>query len=187
MNLCQEKPTPPSSPDSVEKPKAESEPVPAEETVVLGGAPKIRQRGELITKQTITSRCCLNPKTGCWEWTRAKHRHGYGELRSGKSGVRASRVAYELWKGKIPDGMEVMHKCDNPPCCNPDHLVIGSHTENMRDAKAKGRVNSKITQQMADRIRVDPRPYKLISEEYLVSAPTISMIKTGKRWATKTK
>ncbi len=182
MELCQEQAMPAGSPELEVLQKVPSGLPPAVGTVVLGGAPARRKRGSAITRETITSRCRLNPDTGCWEWTRARHKYGYGELRNGKSGVRASRLAYKLWKGEIPDGMEVCHECDNPPCCNPDHLFLGDHTKNMRDAKSKGRLNSKLDQVSADRIRVDTRPYREICSEYAVSAATISEIKSGKRW-----
>jgi hypothetical protein len=53
--------------------------------------------------------------------------------------VTASRVAWELMNGVIPDGYDVMHKCDNPPCCNPNHLKLGTHLQNMADMKEKKR------------------------------------------------
>lgn len=161
------------------KPQGEQPPV--EETVVLGGAPARRKKGCVITKETITSRCKLNHETGCWEWTRARHKYGYGELRSGKSGVRASRVAYQLWKGEIPHGMCVCHRCDNPPCCNPEHLFLGTHADNIRDASRKERLSSKLNWEKVYKIRADPRPYRQISQEYSISESLISNVKTRTR------
>lgn len=81
---------------------------------------------------------------GCWLWTGVKDHKGYGRFHLLDKGrrrmVRAHRVAYELTCGPIPDGLEVMHACDNPQCVNPAHLSIGTHSENMQDAAAKGRI-----------------------------------------------
>lgn len=79
---------------------------------------------------------------GCWEWRGAKNRLGYGML-SGpefKGGVvRAHRFAYALLIGPIPKGMVICHRCDNPSCCNPDHLFAGSQSDNIHDMWRKGR------------------------------------------------
>lgn len=80
----------------------------------------------------------------CWVWTGfcAKY-NGYGKMHvdteAGKRSFVAHRVSWTLHFGEIPDGKEVLHRCDNPPCVRPDHLLIGTHTDNMRDMSAKGR------------------------------------------------
>jgi hypothetical protein len=76
---------------------------------------------------------------GCHEWTASTNRGGYGTLRVGDKAWKAHRLAYRRKVGPIPRGMHVLHRCDNPPCINPDHLWIGTHTDNMRDRSAKGR------------------------------------------------
>jgi hypothetical protein len=85
--------------------------------------------------------------TGCWEWQGAMAPHNYGQFGFQGKVVRSSRWSYEYFKGKIPDGMFACHKCDNPPCVNPDHLFIGTMKDNMRDASRKkrlGRTQNKI-------------------------------------------
>lgn len=83
---------------------------------------------------------CLKTESGCWEWQRVRNQAGYGFVRlNGKIHI-ASRIAFVVFKGAIPDGHFVCHHCDNPPCCNPDHLFSGSNADNMRDAFEKGRV-----------------------------------------------
>lgn len=77
----------------------------------------------------------------CWPWTGSRKPRGYGHIHFKRRDHNAHRVAYELHHGKPPPAhMEVMHTCDNPPCVNPAHLRLGTHTDNMRDAKAKGRM-----------------------------------------------
>ena len=76
----------------------------------------------------------------CWPWLRGRNRRGYGQARtpSGKW-TSAPRVAWELTHGPIPEGLFTCHTCDNPPCCNPAHLWLGSAAENQTDMATKGR------------------------------------------------
>jgi hypothetical protein len=76
---------------------------------------------------------------GCWPWKGARHAQGYGAFRVGSKYHRSSRLAYELVKGHIQSGLDVLHKCDNPPCCNPDHLFLGTDKDNAADRRRKGR------------------------------------------------
>jgi hypothetical protein len=87
-----------------------------------------------------------NKDTGCIEWQRYLS-NGYGKLMIGsrKDGTRkttsAHRVSYVVHKGPIPDGLYVLHKCDNRKCINPDHLFLGTHQDNIDDREAKNRNN----------------------------------------------
>lgn len=81
-------------------------------------------------------------KNGCWEWTGSRHPRGYGMVRIGRRAFVASRVAWTIKNGPIPEGLFVCHTCDNPPCCNPGHLFIGDYKANARDRQAKGRTKN---------------------------------------------
>ncbi len=90
--------------------------------------------------EDLKSKCKVMP-SGCWEWQGFRHkppRH-YGDTSYRGKKMASHRMAYIVSKGPIPKGMLVMHTCDNPPCCNPDHLKLGTHLENMADCRAKNR------------------------------------------------
>jgi hypothetical protein len=76
---------------------------------------------------------------GCWFWIGGKRGRGYGNFWTGEKQEPAHRVAYELFVGSIPEGLWVLHHCDNPPCVNPDHLFLGDRSLNMKDAADKKR------------------------------------------------
>jgi len=77
---------------------------------------------------------------GCWLWTAHVNRTGYGHFALSRSrGRSAHRVSHELNIGPIPSGMLVCHRCDNPRCVRPDHLFLGTPSDNMHDKVAKGR------------------------------------------------
>lgn len=76
----------------------------------------------------------------CWLWLGYKDKQGYGKiLEVDKKCIGCHRVSYQKFKGPIPEGLDILHTCDNPSCVNPDHLKLGSHLENMWDMLSKNR------------------------------------------------
>lgn len=134
------------------------------------------------------------PSSGCWLWTAATHTHGYGKMWDGETVTDAHRLSWTIYKGEIPKGMHVLHKCDVPCCVNPDHLFIGTHQDNMYDMNSKGRhvaprgaMNSHLTQSTIDEIRaIQGRlangEAKRLALHYGISTGGLYKIRRGDRW-----
>lgn len=146
------------------------------------------------TEDGFWSRIVKQPN-GCWEWTGFRLKFGHGYLTYKRKQVLAHRLAYTLTFGGIPDGLHVCHKCDNPPCCNPSHLFIGTQLDNIADRDAKGRCahqkgekngRSKLTDALVIDIRKklsDGTETKAaIGREYGVSEVLIGLIARRKVW-----
>ena len=136
---------------------------------------------------------------GCWDWNGATVQ-GYGLLgRSGRGNgnIRAHRLSWELHYGPIPDGMFVLHKCDNPPCAKPEHLFLGDQAANMHDASVKGRMNTpshhgaknpkaRLTRSDVDIIRelyfIDNFSQEAIAQRFGIGQVTVSRIVNGNHW-----
>lgn len=88
----------------------------------------------------LMARAQIDHITGCWLWTGSKNGRGYGSIYLDGKRVGAHVASWILFKGPIPDGMNVCHHCDNPPCINPHHEFLGSQSDNLKDAVKKGRV-----------------------------------------------
>jgi hypothetical protein len=112
----------------------------------------------------------------CMEWVGGRSTHGYGRVNLGSYRyTHAHRVAYEQAHGPIPNGMVVRHTCDNPPCINPRHLVLGTQVDNARDAVERGRIRTgerspaakwpDSTVVAARRLRAEGKTYQAIADE----------------------
>ena len=83
------------------------------------------------------------PNTGCWLWTGRKWPAGYGVTRHGGKSQAAHRYMYKVYKGEFDPSLDVLHTCDVRNCVNPDHLFLGTHSDNMYDMYKKGRRSQK--------------------------------------------
>lgn len=132
------------------------------------------------------------PEAGCWIWLGGWDTKGYGRTSGRSSFVSTHRLFYQQFKGSIPAGMYVCHKCDTPACVNPDHLFLGTHEDNMRDMAKKGRAtrdstrNAKLTESQVISILQDPRKIREIAEDYGVNRHSIQRIKRGATWTSLT-
>lgn len=129
---------------------------------------------------------------GCWIWTGRLNKQGYGLTGIRGKSTLAHRTYWELIKGKIPDGMCLLHSCDNKKCVNLDHLHIGTHAENMKEASIrnrfpsrKGELNSraKLDLEKVREIRQDKKSSNVfLAKKYGVSDVSIRMVRRGKTW-----
>lgn len=89
----------------------------------------------------------------CWIWSGCVNSDGYPKItRNGNSNIKDHRYVYQQVKGGIPEGYVVRHTCDNILCLNPDHLIIGTPTDNMRDRQERGRTNKFVSDEINQRI-----------------------------------
>lgn len=107
--------------------------------------PLIKYRQAKTPEEYLIQR--LDKTSECWIFTGSLDKDGYGQCHSArvakeKSVTRSHQLAYVTWKGEIPKGMMVCHTCDNPSCCNPDHLFLGTAQDNNDDMWDKGRWKS---------------------------------------------
>lgn len=138
---------------------------------------------------------------GCWEWQRSTDKRGYGLIKHrflGPDWMYTHRAMWYCERGPIPHNMILLHSCDNPKCCNPAHLRLGTHKENTQDMLIKGRQKSKLTSDQVRDIKVyfklivsDDKEaywhmanigYKELAKEFNVSTATIRLIHKGKTW-----
>lgn len=128
----------------------------------------------------------------CWLWQRSRDKDGYGHATFCGQAVRAHRVAYTLDVGDIPEGFSVLHRCDNPPCCNPAHVFLGTQKDNRDDAMTKGREpqgesrwNARltvITVKEIRRRRLMGDTYASLARDFRVDLSTIQAACSRRNW-----
>lgn len=131
-------------------------------------------------------------KEGCWAWNGAVQGVGYHQIRYGKRKEMAHRVSWMLYKGEIPEGLNVLHTCDNRRCTNPDHLFLGTAKDNAVDRQQKNRGQKGITHNKCKLSENDVKEIKKllklgvkmtrIAEDYEVTNGTIWFISKNLTW-----
>ena len=147
------------------------------------------------------------PNTGCWLWMGGVNDKNYGRVDVGGRMCAAHRVSYCAFVGPVAEWLMVRHRCDNPPCVNPDHLTPGTHAQNMADRAARNRTakgarhgmslhpgsvsrgemqgSAKLTDEDVRRIRSavgSGERGTAVARRFGVSQSTVSLIKLGKHW-----
>lgn len=149
----------------------------------------------------------LAPKdknSGCWLWVGCLDNNGYGRLSRCDRVLYAHRMSYLKYNGEIPQNMEVCHRCDVKRCCNPDHLFLGTHSDNIKDMYSKGKgntggytlpafegsknPNAKLKEEDIDRIKDlfdEGYRQKYIAEMFNITQGHVSSIINNKKWKSK--
>lgn len=129
----------------------------------------------------------------CWEWQSTRNNRGYGKFwLNGRSDL-AHRASYKIHTGPIPTGLQVRHTCDNPPCVNPAHLILGTGLENARDAVERGRycrgvdnVRAKLTPEQVHEIKKcwsQGETQVSLARRHGISRSAIQWVLNGRNWA----
>lgn len=133
--------------------------------------------------------------SGCWIWKGARNNHGYGTLHVNGRDFLAHRFSYTLFRSKIPQGLLVLHHCDNPSCVNPSHLFLGDAKENGLDCNRKGRrhqargeanhskLKANAVREMRRRYAMGGASLRQLGREYGVSYGVVRNIIRRIKWA----
>lgn len=121
----------------------------------------------------------------CWEWRGKQSPNGYGYIGSFQ---KVHRLSYELHKGPIPKGLVVKHTCDNKLCVNPDHLELGTYSENLKEAYGRGlrepktaqRDSIRLSEEQIQHIRTSSNTPGALAKEFGISSQRVRSIREGK-------
>lgn len=148
-----------------------------------------RIRVKFTIAEAFRRRCKPDPVSGCHIWTGSTFLGGYGIM--GRENILAHRISWELHRGVIPKGLYVLHKCDNRPCVNPEHLFLGTQKENLQDASKKGRMigprgesarSAKLSASDIPIIRQSTECIRDLAKKYDVAPSAIARVRRGRTW-----
>ncbi len=173
-------------------------------TILLGLFRYARSRNWIVACPVVSNRLKMKtdrerfddkwipePYSGCWLWTGFVQSSGYGQIQINRKPVPAHRVAWEMFRGDIPQGMRICHKCDTRSCVNPEHLFTGTQKDNMQDCIKKGRIfrpigqknfNCKITESDARFIRESLASSDSLALRFGIKRRQVNRIKSKEQW-----
>lgn len=139
-------------------------------------------------RQRLMDRSIPEPNSGCWLWQGALN-NGYGQSSWNGSALQSHKVSWRAFRGEIPKGMFVCHRCDTRACINPDHLFLGTHADNMRDMVAKGRQlfgrrhrEAKLTESAVLEIRAGGATDSAFAKKFGVAPTTVQQVRIRRSW-----
>ena len=155
-----------------------------------------KPNGTPVTLDYFRERSRPDPETGCWIWQGNISPAGYGVtgVRSLRS-KQAHRSAYEIVTGeRVSSLLDICHRCDERRCVNPDHLFVGTRSDNMVDCREKGRLRtpfkkgqrastSKLTEDQVREIRRATESNRKLAKRMGISRRAIQFVKTGRTWS----
>lgn len=149
----------------------------------------------VISAEEQWQRICRPDSDECWPYQGPRNPKGYGLVWRDKKATMAHRWTWEQVRGPIPEGLHVLHDCDNPPCCNPRHLHLGTQVDNNRErderkrftvVRGSAQTNAKLTEKQVREIRkryaAGGISQYALADEYGVSQPTIKDLICRRFW-----
>lgn len=142
-----------------------------------------------ILRKRFDQKWRLDTATGCWQWISStskpwkQYDYSNGEFVLKGRKMKAHRMAWSIYRGEIPVGGYILHRCNNGLCVNPDHLYIGDHQQNMLDMMKSNRCGtSKLTPEQVLKIRASSEPTKILCARYNVTKYAINDIRANRTW-----
>ena len=142
--------------------------------------------------ERLAGRIAVSGPDDCWAWTGSRDGKGYGKIGIGKADWRVTRLVMALEGHKLAADLNVCHHCDNPPCCNPAHLFLGTDADNTADRLRKGRTlqrrgtmnpRAKLTPEMVRQIRNSPLGHRRLAKALGLGRTTIRDARSGRNWS----
>lgn len=155
--------------------------------------PVTTRAGRTYATGTVLERIAAHAEVqanGCWNWTGCLNSNGYGQIRINGRAILSHRASFEASIRSLQPSEQVLHRCDNPLCCNPDHLFVGDPAANSDDKVSKGRQakgfrlpHTKLSPEQVVEIRASSESQSAIALRYGIAQSNVSRIKRGLRRA----